>query len=525
VHIHHPEDFLIIFSSTLTKNRIAGDHFINGPGFTLSPCPWCKLAHTGSSRFEYRVELALRGIPAQAWHLSTAEHILGPSCWIERLHPGTRSRADLATFRLLARTHDPASIRTRATLEIVEQIPARVPSHAPSVVILTYPISIEVIRPEVDRTVAAAGNPASGQDGSGGGNGGGRGTGRQNRRRGRKRRRSASAPQGRADGMAVDSLGWREPRCARADGLAINRSWTSSTAAPPSPAPEKTMAPWPARRQSKSGKSNKTRRRKGKSRPKAVAASDPTLPPTGSVVASPTPDGAPAVDATPTSPAGGAPEISNSPLRGSHVDESEAPETSCADKDQSTISEVPDSQPVAPSPAHGPDPLSGQSGDSPAADPEASLDAPADRSAGPVLTVQDKENDASTDPSPASTSPAREVSGPNMGAPSEAQPTNCDGQAHPAAAPYATPPHRRYASPPITLRRLRPRPRQPSASPTPPTPWTLGDFLAAATKQLSGALPTPGRRRWTIKGGRARERCHSRRPSHRPPVHSRPPRY
>ena len=67
---------------------------------------------------DYRVELELRGIPAQAWHLSTAEHILGSSCWIERLHPSTRSRADLATFRLSARTVDPARIRRHAILEI-----------------------------------------------------------------------------------------------------------------------------------------------------------------------------------------------------------------------------------------------------------------------------------------------------------------------------------------------------------------------------------------------------------------------
>ena len=99
VHTHHPEDFLIVFSSNTTMATLARDHYICCSQFSLSFLPWCKLSHTGSRSFDYCVELELCGISAQAWHLSTAEHILGASCWIEHLHPRTRSRADLAIFR------------------------------------------------------------------------------------------------------------------------------------------------------------------------------------------------------------------------------------------------------------------------------------------------------------------------------------------------------------------------------------------------------------------------------------------
>lgn len=121
--------------------------------------------------FECRVELELRGIPAQAWHLSTAEHILGESCWIERLHPRTRSRDDLATFRLSGRTHDPAHIRRATILEIVEQIPSRISSEAPTIRMLTFPISVVITRADMiqpvsigfqadtDRDRSCAGNP------------------------------------------------------------------------------------------------------------------------------------------------------------------------------------------------------------------------------------------------------------------------------------------------------------------------------------------------------------------------------
>ncbi|KAM0859199.1 hypothetical protein ACQ4PT_047365 [Festuca glaucescens] len=153
VHLHQPEDFLLIFRSQELKDRLSGDHFIGGAGygFTLSLRPWCKLAHAGLGSFDFKVELELHGIPAQAWNLSTAERLLNSSCWIERLHPSTRTRADMATYRLDARTCDPASIHRRAILEVIEVTPARHPSQAPSIKRLTYPVSIDIVRYEADR--------------------------------------------------------------------------------------------------------------------------------------------------------------------------------------------------------------------------------------------------------------------------------------------------------------------------------------------------------------------------------------
>ncbi|XBH71389.1 hypothetical protein VPH35_098843 [Triticum aestivum] len=80
VHLHAPEDFLIIFSSRQTMDCMAGDHLINAENFTLLLRPWCKLAHATAGSLAYSVQLELRGIPAQAWHLSTTEHILGTGC-------------------------------------------------------------------------------------------------------------------------------------------------------------------------------------------------------------------------------------------------------------------------------------------------------------------------------------------------------------------------------------------------------------------------------------------------------------
>lgn len=222
------------------------------PGFSLSLRPWCKLAHAGSGRLDYRVELELRGIPAQAWHLSTAEHLPGTSCWIERLHPSTRSRADLATFRLSARTADPARIHRQAILEIVELTLSRHQSDAPRVSTLTYPVSITLTHAELDAAAPAILAPAADPDGGQDRGDNDRARHARQRRRGRKRRCTDAAPQGRADGMAMDELAWpRNPRSQRADGVGIADGWASTcgerrkAAPPPVPASVRSMEPWP----------------------------------------------------------------------------------------------------------------------------------------------------------------------------------------------------------------------------------------------------------------------------------------
>uniref|UniRef100_A0A8I6XDZ4 Uncharacterized protein n=1 Tax=Hordeum vulgare subsp. vulgare TaxID=112509 RepID=A0A8I6XDZ4_HORVV len=128
VHAHHPEDFLIIFSSLSTMRRLNDEHILCSSRFALSLRPWCKLAHATADDLGYRVELELRDIPAHAWHLFVAEHVLGSSCWIEWMHCRTRSRDDLDVFCLSGRTHDPVGIRCAVVLAIVEQLPTRVPS-------------------------------------------------------------------------------------------------------------------------------------------------------------------------------------------------------------------------------------------------------------------------------------------------------------------------------------------------------------------------------------------------------------
>jgi hypothetical protein len=42
--------------------------------------------------------------------MSTAESLLRANCWVESLHAATRTRTNMATFRLTARARNPAAI-------------------------------------------------------------------------------------------------------------------------------------------------------------------------------------------------------------------------------------------------------------------------------------------------------------------------------------------------------------------------------------------------------------------------------
>lgn len=315
-----------------------------------------------------------------------------------------RSRADLATFRLSGCAHDPAGIRHAATLEIVEVTPGSSASSAPMVGTLTYPISIDLVRADTDRgrvhNAPPHTNDGHGNDAGAGADAGpcpGRG---RPRRRGRKRRRTATAQDGRADGMAVDAAGWKDSSgWRRADGVAITAGWASvcvtrdaQTPPPAVPSTDRCMDAWPPardgghppRHKAKRGKrgGKKKRARIAAALAKFASAADPrpTTPlqrtgahnagPSGSL---PTPDAGPAMPQVHTSPSG---------QLGTDAGLGMLASNRCASGDLDDLpscSEVPDSQPEACPTAPEADPLSGQSGASPASAAGATA-CPADRS-------------------------------------------------------------------------------------------------------------------------------------------------
>ena len=66
------------------------------------------------------VDVELSGIPAHAWELDLAEHMLDEWCWVCELHPDTVDQRDYSSFRLKAWCSQPELIPMELELVIVE---------------------------------------------------------------------------------------------------------------------------------------------------------------------------------------------------------------------------------------------------------------------------------------------------------------------------------------------------------------------------------------------------------------------
>lgn len=457
--------------------------------------------------------------------LPAAESLPKPGSY-PRLSTSSPQAAGLRRFTPTpapVRAHNPADIRTHAILEVVELVPSRVPSQAPQVKTLTYPISVEIVHAVAVGDSQATQAPDTDANGGAANQDGARGNGDgrpRNRRRGRKRRRAADTPDGRADGMALDGLGTMDlgPHV-RADGLAMSacpphRRPSRGGALPP--VLDRTIDPWPRQRRArrscrhaKKGKRWGWKKKDADTGPLPKPAAEIAASPTGSAPQSPGPalgtDGQASLAESeiPCTPdATGRSNPLSACVHGQEEPDAlsqSVPRDQCGD--QPTPSFVLETQPLDP-PLPAADPLSGLGivTSSPSTEVlEPSVDrAVADKVGGnataapSAMTSPDATNNqASPRPNTCESpptilrrpTPVDAYDGPSNEAQASAQPT----AASLAAACTPTPrPAARFASPPITMRRRRP---------CPPQPWTLGDFLTAATKHLTAALPTPRRRR------------------------------
>lgn len=96
------------------------DGCIQTPFFRLVLSPWSRRAHSSAGGLGVHVNVEIEGIPAHAWSLAAVESILTPTGWVERLAPVTRTRADMALFRLTAWCSDPSAIPCALDFHVVE---------------------------------------------------------------------------------------------------------------------------------------------------------------------------------------------------------------------------------------------------------------------------------------------------------------------------------------------------------------------------------------------------------------------
>lgn len=95
------------------------------------------------------VDVELRGIPAHAWEMSTAESLLNPYGWPQFLHQYTRNRDDYSMFRLSAWCFNPTTFPASRDLHIAKHPVGDILS-PPGKPTLRYPVSFKVSKPGID---------------------------------------------------------------------------------------------------------------------------------------------------------------------------------------------------------------------------------------------------------------------------------------------------------------------------------------------------------------------------------------
>ncbi|CAD6204738.1 unnamed protein product [Miscanthus lutarioriparius] len=138
------EDGLLILPDEASAVRVYNEgRPLHLPLFTLFFRRWFRFKGASAVVLPSLVDIELRGIPAHAWELETAEHLLDEWGWVRELHPATIDRKDYSVFRLKAWCSQPELIPTTLDLDIVEP-PIQVEDFPPVKRALRYEIKIAV---------------------------------------------------------------------------------------------------------------------------------------------------------------------------------------------------------------------------------------------------------------------------------------------------------------------------------------------------------------------------------------------
>ncbi|RLN29674.1 hypothetical protein C2845_PM05G03880 [Panicum miliaceum] len=170
VHLHRPEDFLIVFNAPADMLRVLNATYPPNTPFRLFFKPWRREAQAVVAEMNYLVRVALDGIPAHLWLLSTAQAALGPACDIVSMAPATVSKEDVSRFIVEARCIHPDLVPRERLVSL--------PDAPPSTRLLGYHVRLEILEVQDLRTsqagqLAGAGPPSGGSGAGDGGVGGG----------------------------------------------------------------------------------------------------------------------------------------------------------------------------------------------------------------------------------------------------------------------------------------------------------------------------------------------------------------
>ncbi|KAK3153467.1 hypothetical protein QOZ80_2BG0173580 [Eleusine coracana subsp. coracana] len=143
---HAGNDLYILFvddEATAVRLESAGPPHGSGVVRIHYRC-WTRQAIASGAALPSLVDVELHGIPAHAWEMSTAESLLNPFGWPQRLDHATRNREDYSIFRVSAWCFKPKEVPRSRELHIVEP-PVGPIFSPPGKPTLYYPVDIKVV--------------------------------------------------------------------------------------------------------------------------------------------------------------------------------------------------------------------------------------------------------------------------------------------------------------------------------------------------------------------------------------------
>lgn len=137
-----PDDFLLVLPDCDVAETVFNrGQPLHGLGVSLYIKWWSQLPHADGASLPAVIDLELHGIPAHAWEMSMAQHLLNGSCWVRSLHLEMATRQGLSVFHVAAWCMRPKLVHPAIDLIIPEPAPpeAEVP---PAKRGLVYPIDL-----------------------------------------------------------------------------------------------------------------------------------------------------------------------------------------------------------------------------------------------------------------------------------------------------------------------------------------------------------------------------------------------
>lgn len=149
VHCLGPADYMLVFADEATAIVVYNEgRPLQFLGVSLHLRWWSSFSKATGVTLPDLVDVELRGVPAHAWELKTAEHLLDEWCWIRNVHPDTIVRWDYSVFSVFAWSLRPESIPAAIDL-VISEPPVMVEEVPPVKWALEYPNEVTVLPVEM----------------------------------------------------------------------------------------------------------------------------------------------------------------------------------------------------------------------------------------------------------------------------------------------------------------------------------------------------------------------------------------